>query len=553
MCHGYFCVHLFLKAMNILPLSDVPGFNASARALLRNDEHINRMMERARKGGPDVSRRAEAAHVVRASMAGVEMTSTQVEALTLLEGQARCIVSGQQVGFLGGPLYTFYKAASVISRVRHLRNAGESAVGVFWIEDNDHDVNEASSAFLPSWDGVLQELHARDFTDEHSGAAVSTLCFNESIITLGDRVKAIVGDYAYNRGIDDALRMVYKPGVSWSDAFLRLLHLWFANDGLLFVKASTVRSNGAMRSVLEMDLRNPGFFEQCVGVSSGALDELRLTRMIQASPINSFFHDDVGRRTKITVASPVDTASFESTVVCIGTKECTIDEAVTMLQQQPSRFSPSVVTRPLVQDSLFGTSEYVAGPGEIAYLLQLSNLYERLEIHMPTIVSRSGATVVSNRVQRMMDKENVEVPFILRLWQDVLADVSSRAADEVLSNAVLRLREEIYVGMKSVTKEAIRVDKTLEGAAASCEKALFKEVDQFQKKIGAAVRRKEEESINRVRDIHNYIFPEEKLQERTFVPITLIGVGGQSFLDFVRETICHHPAGHHYLLRESKE
>ena len=38
------------------------------------------------------------------------------------------------------------------------------------------------------------------------------------------------------------------------------------------------------------------------------------------------------------------------------------------VRRAPGDFSPSVLLRPLVQDALFPTACYVAGPSELAYL-----------------------------------------------------------------------------------------------------------------------------------------------------------------------------------------
>ena len=54
----------------------------------------------------------------------------------LAAGQADIVVTGQQPGFLGGPLYTLYKVATTIALARSRSLAGKPTVPVFWSGDD---------------------------------------------------------------------------------------------------------------------------------------------------------------------------------------------------------------------------------------------------------------------------------------------------------------------------------------------------------------------------------------------------------------------------------
>src|SRR5690348_8910812 len=66
-----------------------------------------------------------------------------------LRGGARAIVTGQQVGLLGGPLLTMHKAATAIARARQVtESTGVEHVPVFWLASEDHDLEEVDQAAL---------------------------------------------------------------------------------------------------------------------------------------------------------------------------------------------------------------------------------------------------------------------------------------------------------------------------------------------------------------------------------------------------------------------
>ena len=57
----------------------------------------------------------------------------------LRETDCLAVVSGQQAGLFGGPLYTIYKALSAVKLAECMTQRGVKAVPVFWIATEDHD------------------------------------------------------------------------------------------------------------------------------------------------------------------------------------------------------------------------------------------------------------------------------------------------------------------------------------------------------------------------------------------------------------------------------
>src|SRR6185312_10561005 len=71
---------------------------------------------------------------------------------------------------------------------------------------------------------------------------------------------------------------------------------------------------------------------------------------------------------------------------------------------RPEAFSPNVLLRPIVQDTLFPTICYVAGPSELAYLGQLRGVYQQFGVPMPLMVPRSTATLLDSGATRFLAK-----------------------------------------------------------------------------------------------------------------------------------------------------
>ncbi|HUK34217.1 MAG TPA: bacillithiol biosynthesis BshC, partial [Vicinamibacterales bacterium] len=72
--------------------------------------------------------------------------ATVAAAAKLADPQTVAIVTGQQAGLFGGPLYTILKAITAIKLAEQVtREHGVTAVPVFWIEAEDHDWDEVRS------------------------------------------------------------------------------------------------------------------------------------------------------------------------------------------------------------------------------------------------------------------------------------------------------------------------------------------------------------------------------------------------------------------------
>src|SRR5205823_8884897 len=109
----------------------------------------------------------------------------------------------------------------------------------------------------------------------------------------------------------------------------------------------------------------------------------------------------------------------------VGDQQFAAAALVREAAERPAGFSPNVLLRPIVQDTLFPTICYVAGPNELAYLGQLRGVYEHFGVPMPLMYPRASATLLDSAAVRFLTK--------YRLPLEAL-----QAQDEAALNELLR-------------------------------------------------------------------------------------------------------------------
>jgi uncharacterized protein YllA (UPF0747 family) len=94
------------------------------------------------------------------------------------------IVTGQQVGILGGPLYTLYKVLTAIKLANQYNQKyeGYKFVPVFWLEGDDHDFNEVRSInIFDNENQVLNIGYKQEIEDDDAKQSVGKINFDESL------------------------------------------------------------------------------------------------------------------------------------------------------------------------------------------------------------------------------------------------------------------------------------------------------------------------------------------------------------------------------------
>jgi bacillithiol biosynthesis cysteine-adding enzyme BshC len=208
-----------------------------------------------------------------------------------------------------------------------------------------------------------------------------------------------------------------------------------------------------------------------------------------------------------------------------------------LAREAPERLSPNVALRPIVQDALFPTLAYVAGPGELAYFAQLRPVYETFDVPMPLILPRAFFTLLEPRTLQLLEKFRLGLPDLTREPEQLASQVLRAQLPPDLEATLARARSGVDELFREVGEAVAAVDPTLRATVGQSAGHIKGHLDQLQKKAVQALKRREEETRSQVQRLRQALMPGGRPQERVFPALPYLARHGAGLLDAVHDAI----------------
>ena len=429
-------------------------------------------------------------------------TTASVERLS--DG-AVVVITGQQPGLFSGPFYTILKAITVIKLARALEENGVHAVPVFWIASEDHDHLEIESTTIIDRDSQLQQLKV-DLSNGES-SPVGWLHLRDEVTGTITKCLSALPESEFQSSVKNLLEASYQPNVSPADAFGRMMTKLFDGTGLILVDPLHPELKRLAEPALKTAVRQNAAIRDAVLSRSRALSQAGYHEQVK---VDANFTGLFGYRGKSRVS--------------LRPEEVMTD----------AMLSPNALLRPAVQDSIFPTAAFVAGPAELAYMGQAAAAYETLRIPVPPVVPRISATVLEARVMRMLRKYDMTFADVLRGREFLKRKaVASLQGIEVFDGA----RDRMLAELESLRAAVRAVDPTLEGAIDTSRQKVLHQIEGLRTKFINAEARRNETLERHLDAIANSLFPEKKLQERVINVTSFLARYGSSFITKLQQEL----------------
>ena len=403
------------------------------------------------------------------------------------------ITTGHQLNLFTGPLYFLYKIISTINLCKQLEATypTQKFVPIYWMATEDHD---------------FEEINYFNFKDKkikwtkNSAGPVGRLA-TDGLEEVFRVLESQIGGGTNASYLKNLFKNAYLKTNTLAEATLYLANELFKNDGLVILDADSVELKKQMIPFFEDEL-----LHQSAVKTVTATNVLLNKYSIQVTPREiNLFYIDTNLRERIIL---------ENAIYKINNTNITFSrsEIIKELHQNPEKFSPNVILRPLYQEVILPNLAYIGGGGEIAYWLQLKSTFEWHKITFPILILRNSALLISEKQKSKIDKLPISMPdlFLSRtaLVNKKVKELTTLSIDFSAQKAILKTQFEALQAI------ALQTDASFIGAVKAQEIKQIKGLLNLEKRLLKAEKRVHKDLLNRIIDLQESLFPNESLQER---------------------------------------
>jgi bacillithiol synthase len=446
----------------------------------------------------------------------------------LADAATVAVVTGQQAGLFGGPLFTLLKAMTAVKLAERVTaEHGVPAVAIFWIESEDHDWQEVSSCSVLDAEMARRTISLATPPGAGDGP-VSSVILDPSIVAAVESLRVTLATTEFTEGTVEALARAYRPGAGMAAAFGAWLEALLGRLGLIVYDASDPGTKPLASGVFSCELESPGTTTRLAAEGGRALAELGYHAQVDPPGDSvALFVLDGGRQA----------VRYRNGAFLVG--ETTVPASVLLDQsrRRPELFSPNVLLRPIVQDTLFPTVAYVAGPNELAYLAQLRPVYEHFGVPEPLMVPRATATLLDAASARFLATHHVALETLQPDNESVLNQLLEGQLPASVEEAFAGVSQAVDTGMARLAEAVPSIDPTLAGAVRSSLGKMQHDLRALHDKIIHAAKRRHDTLRRQFARARAQAFPDGHPQERTVGFVFFLNRYGPALIDRLHDDL----------------
>jgi bacillithiol biosynthesis cysteine-adding enzyme BshC len=394
-------------------------------------------------------------------------------------------------------------------------------VAVFWVDAEDHDLDEIHACNILNAEQSVATL-ALSLPPTTAGAPAATVRLGADIDGLVDEMIASLPQTDFTDSLTARLREAYAQGHGLVEAFAIWIEQCLGHLGLVVFDASDPAAKPLAAPLFEREIRQPGMTATLAGAAGERLREAGFHAQVDAQPDSVALFQIGDRRLPI---------RRDGDQLRIGDETLTSDQLLRRLHDNPATVGPNVLLRPVVQDLLFPTVCYVAGPNELAYLAQLKDVYAHFDVPMPLMSSRITVSLVDAAVIKFLRRHALAVETLQRNDESLLNELLGAQLPESVDEAMRAADAAVRERMEALAVAVTAVDQTLAGAAESTRGRMERDLKNLRNKVVQAAKRRDQTLRRQFARAQTQLFPSGTPQERTIAGLFFLNRYGPVLID----------------------
>ena len=424
----------------------------------------------------------------------IEISDATKQNIELLAHQNTfTITTGHQLNLFSGPLYFLYKIISTINLSKELKSKypTHNFVPIYWMATEDHDFEEIN----------YFNFKGKKFRwNKESTGPVGRLS-TEGLAEFLEIYSLELGSSTNANVLKKLFEEAYLKHENLADATRFLADKLFSHYGLVILDADDADLKRAFIPSVKEELEQQTSFKAVQETISKFGD---YTVQVNPREINLFYiENDLRER----IISENDKYYVNNTKLSFSK-----EEIFSLLESNPEKFSPNVIMRPLYQEIILPNLCYIGGGGEIAYWLELKSFFNAVNITFPILLVRNSVLLNTEKQSKKADKLGLS-------WADLFTKPANlvNTITHKLSAFPIDLthqKETLEKQFEYLYQLAQQTDKSFTGAVKAQEVKQKKGLENLEKRLLKAQKRKLENELQRVVDLQFELFPNQSLQER---------------------------------------
>jgi len=424
------------------------------------------------------------------------------------------VIGGQQPGLFTGPLFIIYKIITVLRLSKYIEErTGTAVVPCFWNASDDK--NSVQIDNLGIIDGRYRQvkinMKGREANKRLSDISL-TLSDYEKVIKEMDALMPGGFSEEVRTLLMDILSSLSKKagtsdGIGPCQVFSSIVLKLFSEWGPVIIDPSDKNLKEMGSGLLKKDIEEHKTINDLI--SDRGKELIKSGYHAQIDPQKDtldFFYNIDDEREKIFIMA--------ESVFRIKDKDYSKEELLKLAESEPLAISWNVVLRPLIQDSLFPVAATVCGPGEVSYFAQLSEVYKYMGIELPVIYPRYSATIIENRIEKILRKPDMADIILFQERSDAIRDALGGEDAEKTGRLIEDLQEDIDKKIEGAESEIKIHGIDPENAFDRIKRNIDKELKILSKKLYSKLKKQNQHIIDGIDEVYLNVFPDGNLQER---------------------------------------